>query len=135
VATSVTIPLLRLGRHMIETGKLRSSWSNKFRREMPGSQDIVKAKEGVPEPSTMWPTEEHTVVDDDTPDFDGSPGQALAVNVWKFSQSLVLHLSHLEEKSVPQLPENSQKARPGGGTGEGGDHGEGEGAWKMWQPP
>lgn len=125
VATSVTIPLLRLGRHMIETGKLRSSWSNKFRREMPGSQDVVKAKEGVAKPSTVWPTEEHTIVDDDTPDFDGSPGQASAVNVWKFSQSLVLHLSHLEEKSVPQLPENSQKAGPGGGNGEG-DHGEGE---------
>ena len=120
VATSVTIPLLRLGRHIIETGKLHS-WRNKFRREMPEPQTIVtvKAEAAVPQPPTVWPTEEHTVINVDSPDFEGTPGHSSAVDIWEFSQSLVVQLSHLEQESVPQLPESPQKAGPVGDSGEG----------------
>ena len=109
ITTNITLPLLKLGRHMIETRKLRSSWRNKFRREMPEPEDIVVSKAPnlvPPQPPTAWPT------DSDMPDFGQVPAPPQIVNIWKFSQGLVQQLSQLEQENVPQLTETLQKVEP-----------------------
>ena len=109
ITTNVTLPLLKLGRHMIETRKLRSSWRNKFRRETPEPEDIVMSKAPnpvPPQPPTVWPT------DGDMPDFGEVSAQPKVVNIWEFSQNLVQQLSQLEQENIPQLTESPQKVEP-----------------------
>lgn len=99
ISTNITVPLLKFGRHMIETGKFRSLW--KFQKEAVESSeaDVVKLK------TLDVPVAEHVSIPIDEPDAGDlvvlAPHGPGPENVWEFSQNVISFLSIVESEAIP----------------------------------
>ncbi len=118
IRSTITVPLLKLSRHMAETTKLHTSWKHKLHKDGVKSKPTLDDSAGVGKPTV-------TVVDASLPPgglamggastrmasqtdrqtneqarFQGVGTAGEETNVWEFSAALVLYLSALEQQSV-----------------------------------
>lgn len=111
ITSNVTVPLLKLARHMSKTSKLRLHWRARFRRATAvEAEDAVQPSPPVETEESITPTpatagREHVAIDMDEPDFSPSPLHASppppSSNAWNFSHGLVRYLIGRQQGAVP----------------------------------
>ena len=120
LTTNVTVPLLKLCRHMVETSKLHPSWRQRFNKGSLETQDSVKSKlssDAAAVPTLMMTGSsgaDVVIPVEEIEEEEEEELQATEMDVWQFSQNILSSLVALEYQSIPAhaSPEKGGTATP-----------------------